>query len=439
MNRCDRRREKRGRRWLAACLVAAVLLPTVGSGQTPAEVDRGRRAYREAVEAYRAERYGEMIEPLERARAMRPNHPAILYALAAARARNGEPGPALEHLRALADMGLAYDPEREADFAALVDEPGFADVAVRLRDNAGPTGTADTAYTLPWRDFVPEGIARDPRDGSAYVSSVRYGRIARIDSRGDVSVFADVESRSAFGMAIDLERGILWVGTAAIEQTADVDPAELGRGAVVGFDLGSGDEVARHVVAGDDRDHVPGDLTLASDGTLYVSDAAAGSILVLRPDGDALESVVPPGGFASPQGSALSADGSTLYVADYARGVVAVDLTDGSTDVLDGPDDLTALGIDGLVRHGDALIAVQNGVRPARVLVFDLDPSGHAITGWRVLAGGLAAFEEPTLGTVAAGRFLLVANSHWDRFEGGELVGAEDLSPPLVLALDLEF
>jgi hypothetical protein len=296
---------------------------------------------------------------------------------------------------------------------------------------------ADTALTLPWRDFVPEGIARDPATGAFFVSGVHRRVVVRVGADGEAAPFVD-GLWSALGLAVDPARRILWIGTAAIPETAGVDSTEIGRGAVVEVDLDSGLRVRTLSLPDDGREHVPGDLSLAPDGTLFVSDGAAGVLWVLRPGAEALEQLAGADALVSPQGSALSADGRTLWLADYSLGLLAVDPVTGATRRLAQPADAALLGIDALLLHGNDLIAVQNGVRPPRVLRLEVDPLAARVRSWRVVAAGLPGFDEPTGAAIVDGRLHLIANSHWNRFEAGRLADAGALSPPLVLSIRLD-
>ena len=96
----------------------------------------------------------------------------------------------------------------------------------------------------------------------------------------------------------------------------------------------------------------------------------------------------------------------------------------------------SAYGIDGLYRHGNDLVAVQNGIRPHRVVAFSLSADGGSVTASRILASGLAEFDEPTLGVVHGGDFYFVANSHWNRFDRENRLPA-GLTGPIVLKTSL--
>jgi sugar lactone lactonase YvrE len=148
--------------------------------------------------------------------------------------------------------------------------------------------------------------------------------------------------------------------------------------------------------------------------------------------------LVPPGRLVSPQGLVVSADGSVLFVADYALGLCAVDLASGEVRRLETPPAATTCGIDGLDRDGNDLIAIQNGVRPHRVVRITLAPDLSRVTGVEVVEQLHPRHDEPTLGAVVDGAFYYVANSHWGAWDrDGNLVAPEALDPPCVLRLPL--
>lgn len=75
------------------------------------------------------------------------------------------------------------------------------------------------------------------------------------------------------------------------------------------------------------------------------------------------------------------------------------------------------LGVDDLVLHGQSLIGVQNGLVPARIARFTLDPAGTAFSRVAVLDRQPAVAGEPTVGRLRAGGFVYVANSQWEKYD----------------------
>jgi hypothetical protein len=118
-----------------------------------------------------------------------------------------------------------------------------------------------------------------------------------------------------------------------------------------------------------------------------------------------------PGEFPSPQTSALSSDERTLYVPDYVRGIAAMNLNTRAVRWLQTTHDIVAGGIDGFYRYGDAFLAVQNGVKPPRVLLFS-----SGFTKQEILEANTPGLGEPTHGTLVGDVFYFIANTGWDAY-----------------------
>lgn len=432
MNRSSRTFRSRLTAILAIFVCAGPL-----QAQTADEMADARQAVQDAFAAREAGDLEGYRSRLERALELRPGHPELLYYLASAQALTGRADAAVAALGRVARMGLGLTADRDPDFEALAADPRFQDVLRRLADNRRPRGRARTAFTIPGEaGFLPEGLAYDPVSGAFYVGSVRKRKVLRVDSAGRVDVFvapAFAGLWSVMGMVADPERRHLWVASAALPETEGVDEAEIGRSAVFQFDLDSGELVLHYHFPPGHPPRVLGDLVLASSGAVYASDARGSALYTIRPGGDFLEIFVQRGTFASPQGLAMASDEGALYVADYSKGIFRVDVNTREATRLSHPENETLLGIDGLVRAGDALVAVQNGTNPHRILRLHLDGAGQAITRVEVLASALPEWDEPTLGVMVGDRFYFVANSQWYRFAADEEPDEGVLQEPRIM------
>jgi sugar lactone lactonase YvrE len=170
---------------------------------------------------------------------------------------------------------------------------------------------------------------------------------------------------------------------------------------------------------------------------LYVADPGAGSIYVLDPGASALRVLVAPGKLSSPQGLAPHPEGGWLFVADYVQGLSRVDLRDSSVRALGSATDSVLTGIDGLVYHGGALVGIQNGVRPHRVLRARLSPDGSAITEVETLERANPHFDEPTLGVLVGSDLYYVANSQYGAIGPDGRLDAAKLREPVILKMPL--
>lgn len=404
------------------------------------EIERSRAAYRQAVVDRQNGNYPGYLDRMRECVWLRPDHPELLYGLANAFALNGNPDSALVCLEQIAEMGLTAPAREDSALVSLVGDRRFKDVLDRFDANTQPTMTCRIAFTLPQQDLVPEGLAYDPGSKSFFISSVRERKIMRYQ-RGEITRFAGGLTDtlwSMMGMRLDAARGRLWVAAAAIREGKDVPARDLGGTGVLAFDVKTGALSSRRILPADGAPHLFGDLTLDASGDVYVTDSSGGGLYRVPAMGGGPSPVIPPGTFISPQGLDMGEGGRILYVADYSQGVFRVDLESKTAALLRHPARQTLLGIDGLYRHGNSLIAVQNGVRPQRVLRLMLNGAGEKIEKIEILESSLPLFDDPTLGVIVGEAFYFIANSHWPQFDAeGNLPPPERLTPPTVLRVAL--
>jgi sugar lactone lactonase YvrE len=177
---------------------------------------------------------------------------------------------------------------------------------------------------------------------------------------------------------------------------------------------------------------VLGDVIVAPNGDVFTTDSTSPALYRLPANGRALEVMAAAEPFVSLQGLALSADGKRIFVADYAKGIFAVDIESRRVRLLDAPSTAGILGIDGLYRAGDALIGVQNGSAPPRLLRLAVD--GERITSVEVVDAGHPSAPDPTLGVVVGNRFYYVGNSQWESARpGGQVDPSVKQEDPVIL------
>ncbi len=401
-----------------------------------------RAALREAVDkartAHDARDYPAFLRWSERVAVLAPRSTRALYNLACAQALAGDAPAAVALLDRLTRMEVETTAATDPDFEAVRARPEFQAALERARVLDTRVGTGEIAFTLPEKDLITEGVAHDPQTGAFFVSSVRKRKVVRRDAKGQVSDFTRPEDGlfAAIGLAVDAERRTLWVTSAAAPQMERYRKEDEGKSVLLEYDLDRGRLRRRFDPPGVPRAQLS-DIALAPTGDLFVSDPATGRLYVLRRGAASLHVLTEEGPIGSAQGLAPSADGRTLYVADYTQGIVRVDAQSGAATLLPVPADAAVTGIDGLVRDGTSLIGIQNGVRPHRVVRLVLDAAGQRVTALETLERHHPAFDEPTLGTMVDGALHYVANSQYARVREDGTLEAEKLRPPVILRLRL--
>jgi len=382
-----------------------------------------RRLVREATEAAKANDLATATAKLEQAARLAPDYPRVHFNLARLYAAQQRPADALRSLRTLADMGLVFAIEQDPAFASLKDSPEFATLAAAFATNRrpiAPAGADEAAWAITDVTGIIESVATHPVTLENFFGDVRHRCIWYRDTSGPSGVLrkfsADTDGLDGvFALKFSADGRTLWATTSALPQMAGFTEADKGRAALVAYDYPTRRLRARYPLPADGNEHVLGDFALAPDGAVYVTDSTTPAIWRLAPGGDALEKWAAYPWFVSLQGATLSTDGRYLYVADYANGIWRIDPATKEAVLLKAPTGSTLFGIDGLYAVPGALIAVQNGVNPQRILRIALDGRGEA-TGVRVLAQGHAALKDAALGQILNRHFHFVADSGWELF-----------------------
>lgn len=343
-------------------------------------------------------------------------------------------------LTAYASLGIGRDLHSDIHFTAFAALPRFASIVARHDSNRAPLARSRVAARLDDSTFWPEGVDYDTRSGRYYLASVRHRTIAEVVN-GRVTRELWPRERpgigAVMGVRVDPRGGVLWATLAGVPQMQGYVRADSSIAALVRIRIADGAIERRWDFPPAPLGHVLGDLAVDSLGDVFVTDSYDPVLYRLAANGDSLERIVSPY-FHSLQGMAPVADGKVLYVADYSHGLLRVDLTTHAVSRLDEPPGTTTLGCDGIVLDHGVIIAVQNGVSPARVMRFTLDATGTRIERAEVLDQNTAIADEPTIGTIANGEFVYVANGQWEKYDQrGQRRPDHPLTAPVLLAVPL--
>lgn len=397
---------------------AAAPAPQPPKPEAPAAEDPSQ-AWSVGVAAYERGDFAGYLAAFQSLAKVAPDHPMVMMRLASGYALTGKTADAIRVLSRLADLGIWSDLAGDGDFKSLATSPDAAGLRLRLQSlREKKVQNSVVAFRLTDKTLVPEGVAFDVNTGAYLVSSQFQRKVVR--RTGDGAVVDLVKSGQdgvwmIFGLVADPVRRLLWAASTAEESMQGATADDAGRTALFAFDLDSG-ALKRKFVPPPGIDTTFDDVALGPEGVVFVSDSASGVIYAASRDARRLEPLVTPGQLGSPQGIAVSADGRRLFVSDYGRGLFSIDTQAGIAVRMRFPAGAVLLGIDGLQRAGQCLIAVQNGIQPHKVLRLRLSDDGLAVTSVETLDQNVAEMDEPTLGVVSTEGFVYVANSQDGKF-----------------------
>jgi hypothetical protein len=273
------------------------------------------------------------------------------------------------------------------------------------RPAAGVRDATDLLVKLTSSPFAAGGLAYDVVSHRFVVGDL-HGRKLMVVSEGADHPVDLVRAESAGfqeikAVEIDSRRGDLWVAS------ANGDDWTIHR-----MQLISGRPLkAVHASAEGSAVNLT-DLAVTPAGTVLAIDSTGGRLLMLRPNGSSVETVVRLT-VKNPGSVAATGDEDVVYVSHDA-GIVRIDRKSKAVVKVSPPPGAEFGRIERLRWHRNALIVVQAGADGARRVVrFDLNRAGRAAVSSTSLDATIPAAAGPTFATVVGDElsYLVVENA----------------------------
>jgi hypothetical protein len=395
-----------------------------------------QRLSADAKKAHDAKNYRGFLAVCKTLDSLRPAHPVFTYNLACAYALDGQPARAIAAMKKAVLMNDAVAFENDDDFSSVFASGGFEEIR-RLKESlAVPVVSSEEVAALSEKDLHPEGLVYLSKSRTWLATSVRKGKIVSFDPASGLcrDWLAADGVMPVMSIKADQDEKYLWAATAALPQWQDHTPETRGRAEVLMIDIGSKKIMTRFALPGS---HVFGDLAISPAGEIYVSDSDKPVIYRIA-NREMREWLDLESQAFNLQGLTFAAGGQTIYIADYLKGIAAIDVASRSVMWLPFPDGTVAKGIDGLTWFDGSLIAVHNGVTPIRIMRYGLSADGRHIDAFEVLDHNRPAFDQPTLGTVHDGYFYFFANNPWSAYDAASRLDASKLEFPALYRLRLK-
>lgn len=403
-----------GRHLTQATIIAVIAFASCASAAPRDDLARFQSRMCDGAEAITQKNFAGARQSYSDALRLMPQHPTAIYRLALADASLGKPAEAFTLLHRVAAMGLQLPKSFDTGFAALKAHPEFTALKKKMARNAATLCVCKTVFNGPKLPFIAEGIVFDPRRKRFLISSVYQRQIFVIAGNAMQGFSAPFPAGlSPFSISLDSKRDRVWVSGASLAQSHGATTAQRGHSALIAVRLSNGALVAN--IAGPSGTDL-GDTALAPDGTVYVTDSRSGGVYRLKAGGAKLEPVTI--GLSSAQGIAISRDNRTALVADYALGLMRLDLSTGKIVAIAVPDAVTTLGIDGLAVLSDgSFVGTQNGIAPTRIVRFRLSPDWSRVARFDVVARNAPSVADPSLLAVSGKDIYVVGVSQWASFD----------------------
>lgn len=412
----------------------AIIAAALFAVATPAGADE-KPAYdalmKTAQEAFRAEDWRALAEALDAAQRERPYSLYLTRNRILAYAMLADFETATAIAAKAADRGLSLRLAGHPGFDALAARPEFAAVAAKMQANSSPIGAAGTALAYEDVNLLPESFASQGKSGPHFIGSVRSGKILRF-------VNGEAEGLAlANGGVYDLELvgDILWAAVTLRPPYATL-PSDVPKAGLIAYSLADGAQASAHLIAGDGA--LFGDMESIPDG-IAASDSLNPRVMILRDGSADLTALAEDPRFVNLQGLAYDKKRGRLFVADYLSGLFSIDVATGAVAEVANTADAHLGGIDGLYAYRGALIGIQNGTTPPRIVRIRLNKSGDEAIGLDVIQQNLPDWREPTNGKIVGDALYYIATSNWPAYkDDGSIDEAVERAPLRVLTAPLE-
>ena len=363
-------------------------------------------------------------------------HIAVKYQLAGDYAIIGDFDKTFELAKevAQADQGFdfpidsPFDAGQFAPFKLLANCPEFTQIADTVRALHPPVHQSTSAFVIPDRTLIPEGLAYDERTQSFLMGSLNEKKIIRYAKDGTVSEFVPTGQNGlaeVLGIRMDPKDGSVWVASGENAQNA----------ALFHFSP-TGQFIGKYPPPGDKSDHLFNDLVVCRDGDIFLTDSYANEVYVLPHGQSTLVPLRTARSLCYPNGIALTPDDRTVFIAD-AFGVLVLDRTNSSTRPIQPGAHITLSGFDGLYTWRDCLVGVQNSLGSPRVALVRLSADRTQTAGITLPEYRTQFTQLPTTGAVVGDTFYYITNSQFDHYQDGKLLKPNELAPIVVAKVAL--
>ncbi len=371
--------------------------------------------------------------------------PRYLLTVATVEARLGHKQEALRWLGRFAATGLSFDLAKDDDLKALLSEEAGQKIAAQMKANSKPVATTELVCALPQVDIMPEDLTHLKSSNIFIVSSIQHHTPYQVSppkagtkecTMQELPLPAEAKRWPTLAVSADPKRKALWITSSAMPDFVGFPKEDQGKALLLEIDEASG-QILHSFDPGATSPAVLGDMSVAEDGAVYVTDSIGGGVYRLRGDPQTAKLEKIADGLFSPQTPVLARDGKRLFVADYSLGIAVVDLTAtgpaAKVTYLPHPENVAVVTLDGLYLNGDSLVGIQNGIEPMRIMRFRLNHAQTEITGGEVIEQS-ERMGDPTHVIAVDGWFYVSANVGWNKVDdSGKLKPGENFTAPVLL------
>ena len=351
--------------------------------------------------------YPEFLHFTKEAMKLHPSHPVLLHNLAVGYALNNKPDSAFSIIKRNISYRADYPFKEEPSFETLKKSDAYGSLQLLADSLARSFSTSDVHHKIDLTTIHAEDLVILGSD--IFLTDVNGGKLVKINKKGQLQELAQL-SASVMAVVADNEDN-LWITTSMMPQYKNYDSTRHYETKVHLYDQKQKKITHEITLKGE---HVLGAGCADANGDIYFTDSTKPKIYKLDPVSYKLEEFMLLDDAFNLQGITYDISDNIIYVADYIKGIVKIDLKSGTKRWLNSNDFLLK-GIDGLIKMNNGLVAIQNGSAEKRLLFLELNNQG--ISNIQLIDNNMKYVGEPTNGKATGNTLFYIANSPWPLYD----------------------
>ncbi len=286
----------------------------------------------------------------------------------------------------------------------------------------------ETAFVIPEKDLIPEGIAYDSNSKSFFISSIYKKKIVRIDPKGKASDFIS-SSQDGIGQVLGLKvaDGKLW---ACSNNSSESEGTSM----VHQYDLASGKLIRKWILPFAGERHLFNDMAIVNNEA-YISDSEDGSVFRVTKQSEKPELFVKDKALRDINGIAVLKEGQIIVNASIGFFAITLSTKEIKPLPFEG---YFPLGIDGLCKYKQSLVGIQNVGFPFMVNRYYLNSNLDKIENAKMLAADHPKFKIPTTGVIVENIFYFIANSQLSNLNDHKIINPASLESVVIMKIKLD-
>ena len=359
----------------------------------------------ESIKAYKNKDFEAFKSLNLKALELHPSQPTILYNLAVAYNLVNDQEKSFKSLKKLLSWNTELPFSKDNDFKSLLANEIYMKKLMSLTRQFNNKKEGSSIKIKIPKNFHVEDI--ELINKSIYFTDVSSGKILKINTDNKVKEIARLKG-SAMAIIKDENKKYIWASSANLKNCFNCKKGEK-TATITKIDITNG-KILKSIEL--PKTSIIGSMVLHKK-KIYATNSSKPQLFIIDTSTNEIEKIIDINEGFNLQGVTLDKKRNTLYIADYIKGIVKIELSNTSNRTWLKQGNYLLKGIDGLTYiNKNTLIAIQNNSKPKKVI--KIKHNHNQVNDVVLLDNSLPYLGEPTNGKYYKKvGFLYVSNSQW--------------------------